>query len=596
MKKLLLSFLSVLAATALLACGGGSGGSSTNGGSAGSTTLNSSVGSLSSYQLTAGNTSNLNGSTQISFNLDLKTILGKIKNFLVPTAFAQSVSSCSSGGLVGTQNNQSWNLIGLTTSTSSPACVNQIQDAGNYLVLAVSGVTDSSGNACDLAVIAKSTGNATCIRVSLPNRSASGAPNFFLDPSSGQTPGQLTLNGKYFFIGFYTDSNPNSAYSGFLRLDLSGSTPTAAVIYADYGTSTAGNSQRINGNTLFFAPYYPMENGDLIFTQFNLTGSPSAVPQIGILQTYYVIADTSLVDPTRAVKAFINQTVTTPTNGYAIDLVNSPIAAVVQPLAGDITEISYNNDAFSDPAASTTNRSFFINVGTNSSSYRPACVTESSANTSTLLLKGVVDSSGNLTLTNFGGSNLGNGLGANSLSNDVTPDGNGNLYTLLWKATSTTAFTVTKYIRPLTLNPTCSAQVVYTGTGSGFTAGSPIPIQTIRSANTVFMQNFNYNQDAGGSCQSDLGCPLSSGIALAYDIATGAVSPIPLSPLNGSQYFVYGEYSATTADRIYFRLKDNSTSPPSMVTAQLTTSGFQNIIRFRSGVSVPNSVVNGANN
>lgn len=591
--------LSILMTVFLSACGGGGGGSSTTGGGnggGGSTTLNTSVGNLSAYQLTAGNASNLNGSTKITFKLDLKNAIAKIKNFFIPAAIAQSVSNCSSGGLAGTSDTQSWSLIGITTSTSSPACVKQIQDAGSYLILSVSGVTDTSGNTCDLAIIAKGTGNTTCIHVSLPNRAISGAPTFFLDPSSGQTPGQLTLNGKYFFVGFYTDSNPSAAYSGFLRLDFTGATPTAAVIYADYGAFTVGNSQRINGNTLFFAPYYPMENGDLMFTQFNLTGSASQVPQIGVVQTYYVIANPTLVDPTKAVKALVNQTVTTPTDGYSIDMVNSPIATVVSPLALDITEIHYNNDAFADPAASTTNHSFFLNVDTNSSSYQPACVTWDSANTSTLLLKGVVDANGNLTLSNYGGSNLGNGLGANSLSNDVTPDGNGNLYTLLWKATSATTFTVTKYIRPLVPNPTCSAQVVYTGTGSGFTTGSRISIQTIRSADTVFMQNFVYWGAGGGSCQLNLGCPLSSGIALGYDIATGVVAPISLSPLNGSQYFVYGEYSASTADRIYFRLKDNSTSPASMVTAQLTTSGFQNIIRFKTGVSVPNSVVNGGNN
>ncbi|MDE1892664.1 MAG: hypothetical protein KGI13_09260, partial [Betaproteobacteria bacterium] len=448
-KKLLILLFMFL----LSSCGGGGGGGSSSSASGSSTTLASSVGSLSNYQVTAGNTLSLNGSTTLSFNSIFRIILAKFNDGIISSARA-SVSSCSSSGLVATSDNQNWSLIGLSSSTSTPACVSQIQDAGNYLVLAVSGVTDSSGNACDLAVIAKSTGNTTCITVPLANRATSGAPIFFLDPSNAQTPGQLTLNGNYFFVGFYTASNVSSAYEGFLRLDFTGAVPTASIAYLSYGSADPQNSQRINGESIFWAPYYPMENGDLMFTQFNLTGSASAVPQIGIVQTYYVVVNPSLSDPTTAVKALVNQTTTTSSDGYSIDLTNSPIAPIVTPLAGDITQIHYNNDAYPDPSASATVHSFYINVGTNSSTYQPACVNQNGANTSTLLLKGVVSTNGTLTFTNYGGSNLGNGLGANSLSNDVTPDGNGNLVTLLWKATSPTSFTVTKYIRPLAQNPT----------------------------------------------------------------------------------------------------------------------------------------------
>jgi hypothetical protein len=44
----------------------------------------------------------------------------------------------------------------------------------------------------------------------------------------------------------------------------------------------------------------------------------------------------------------------------------------------------------------------------------------------------------------------------------------------------------------------------------------------------------------------------------------------------------------------YFKINDNSTTPPSVVTAQLTPTGFENIIKFKPGVAVLNSVVNGA--
>jgi hypothetical protein len=263
---------------------------------------------------------------------------------------------------------------------------------------------------------------------------------------------------------------------------------------------------------------------------------------------------------------------------------NSPLGAFVAPLNGGATEAHYNNDAFSDPAASSTNHSFFINVNTNASTL--------SCGTSTLLIRGVVSSAGVLSLTNYGGSNLGNGLGANALSNDVTPDSSGNLFTLLWQATSSTAYTVTKYIRPLTQGVCGSSQVVYTGASTGLTVGN-ISIQTIRSANTVYMQNFPYWKGEP-SCSATLGCSMANRIVLGYDLATGAVSPISLSPLSGAQYYVYGEYSASTADRLYFKINDNSTTPPSVVTAQLTPAGFQNIIKFKSGVVVPSSVVNGA--
>lgn len=572
---------------ALASCGGGGGGSTTTSGGATneSTQLTASVGDLTGYQLTAGNAADLSGSTTIAFGGAVKTILAKLNNFFISTAKAQSISACSSSGLNGTSNKQQWNLIGLSTSKTTPACVSQIQDAGKYLVLQASGVTDSSGNACDLVTISKSSGATTCLRLSLPNRASVGSPIFYLDPSNGQRPGQLTLNGKYFFAGFYTKSNSSPEYTGFARLDFTGATPTVSVPYASYGVCSSIDCTRLNSQDIFWAPYYPMENGDLMFTQFNLTGNANVVPNIGIVQTYYVVANTALADPTQAVKALINQTVTTPTDGYSIDMSNSPLGAFVAPLNGGATEAHYNNDAFSDPAASATNHSFFLNVNTNASAL--------SCGTSTLLIRGIVSSAGVLSLTNYGGSNLGNGLGANALSNDVTPDSSGNLFTLLWQATSSTAYTVTKYTRPLTQGICGTSQVVYTGTSTGLTVGN-ISIQTIRSANTVYMQNFPYWKEAGGSCQLTLGCPLASKIALGYDLATGTVTPILLSPLNGSQYYVYGEYSASTADRLYFKINDNSTTPPSVVTAQLTPTGFQNIIKFKSGVAVPSSVVNGA--
>jgi hypothetical protein len=582
----------VCSVSVLISCGGGGGGggssgspTATSGTTNESTQLTASVGDLTGYQLTAGNAADLSGSTTIAFGASFKTILTKLNNFFISTATAQSISACSSSGLNGTSDKQQWSLIGLSTSKTTPACVSQIQDAGKYLVLQATGITDSSGNSCDLVAIAKSSGATTCLRLSLPNRSSVGSPVFYLDPSNGQKPGQLTLNGKYFFAGFYTKSSASPQYTGFARIDFTATTPTISVPYASYGVCSSADCTRLNSQDIFWAPYYPMENGDLMFTQFNLTGSANVVPNIGIVQTYYVVSNPALTDPTQAVKALINQTVTTPTDGYSIDMTNSPIGAFVAPLYGGVTQAHYNNDAFSDPAASSTNHSFFLNVGTNAGTLN--------CGTNTLLIRGIVSSAGVLSLTNYGGSNLGNGLGANSLSNDVTPDSSGNLFTLLWQATSSTAYTVTKYTRPLTQGVCGTSQVVYTGASTGLTVGN-ISIQTIRSANTVYMQNFPYWKEAGGSCQLTLGCPLASKIILGYDLATGVVTPISLAPLNGSQYFVYGEYSASTADRLYFKINDNSTTPPSAVTAQLTPSGFQNIIKFKSGVAVPNAVINGA--
>jgi hypothetical protein len=567
----------------LTACGGGGGGGSAS--TAESTQLKASVGNLTGYQLTAGNAADLNGSSTIAFKFSVKTILAKLNSFFISTATAQSISACSSSGLNGTSNQQQWNLIGLSDSKTAPACVSQIQDAGNYLVLQVTGITGSSGSSCDLVTIAKSSGATTCLRLSLPNRASVGSPIFYLDLSNGQSPGQLTLNGKYFFTAFYTKANSSPAYTGFARIDFTGTSPTISVPYASYGVCSGIDCTRLNDQDIFWAPYYPMENGDLMFTQFNLTGNSYVVPNIGIVQTYYVVSNPELPDPTQAVKALVNQTVTTPTDGYSIDMNNSPLGEFIAPLNGGVTQAHYNNDAFSDPAASPTSHSFFMNVNTNASTL--------SCGTSMMLIRGVVSSAGVLSLTNYGGSNLGNGLGSNALSNDVTPDSSGNLFTLLWQATSSTAYTVTKHTRRLTEGACGTSEVVYTGASTGLNAGH-ISIQTIRSANTVYMQNFPYWKEAGGSCQLTLGCPLASKIVLGYDLATGVVTPISLAPLNGSQYFVYQEYSASTADRLYFKINDNSTTPPSVVTAQLTPTGFENIIKFKPGVTVLNSVVNGA--
>jgi hypothetical protein len=548
--------------------------------------------------ITLGDPSKLKSTTTIADIFNIKKIRDGIFDLFINKAIAQN-STCSNLSLMDTTDQVNWKTVDLTTSSSTTPCIQKIQSAGEYTILSVSNIYDSNGSECDLVLIKNANGNTSCFYISLPNRSTSGRPVLFLDPANGQTSGQLTLNGKYFFIGFNTDSNPNSAYSGFLRIDLTGSTPTMSVIYALYGTSQTNNTLSINGKNIFFSPYYGLANGDLIVNTFELTGSPNAVPQIGIKRSYYVLSNPALTDPTQAVAILFNKTTTSQTDGYSIDLTSSPLGTwVKQNVASDATKVWFNDDAFSAPRA-LGGHTFMLNIGTDSTTYQPC------GSIQNILIKASVDSNNNITFSNLGGSLLGNGLGNNTYTNNITPSADGSkLFSLQWKVVDATHIQVVKYSKN-TSNDSCINPENITGGNievpssvtNGKNAGELVSIFTFRTANSLYLQNFNYNpQDPNPArgCVSSLGCPMQdSSMMLHFDLTTSAITNVPLTKFKNTRYYLKSEYSSSTSSFLYFNFIDTAQSPVLNIASELDSSGFKNTIKFPVEVEVVNPVISG---
>jgi len=597
-KKLLILLFVFL----LSSCGGGGGGGSTTTQTS-PQQLNQNIGATTNSHLTIGTSGSLSGGKVIASNSFFQPNIFNFFKKLFPSsvAYAQTVTNCSSN-LMSSSSMTSWNLIGLTSASSSNSCVTGVQDAGSYVVLAVTNITDANGNNCDLVTINKSTGDTTCITLNLPNRSLTGNPSFFLDPASGQTPGQLTYNGKYFFAGFYTNVNNQNDYVGFIRLDFTGTTPTVVIPFMEYGTSADGYGVAMaNNHNYFFAHFWGLENGDIILNQFTSNNGSSSSPAQGVMLTQYVVTNPSLQDPTQAQVITINQTTWTASNSYNIDINQSPLAtSLLQQLSqinvSDVTQITYNNFGLSNPSNSSTHDFYFM-VGTNSSSYQPC-------GTNTLLVHATIDTTNSSVIfQNLGGTAVNEaGLGVNSTTDGIIPSSDGSsFYSFQWSAHSPSdgKFDLVRYSRTLTANQCATSQIVYTGSQNSLSwTGNLSSVQYIRAANAMYMQDFNYNPYAGGSCVTTLGCPLqNNATVLIYDLSSGTVTAPSLTTLNGGSFYVNNEYSTVTDSRVYFGLTDNSTTPAAPVTAELTPSGFVNVIEFTnnssSSVMITHSNVNG---
>ena len=600
MKKIILLFITFI--LVMTACGGG-GGSSSGGGGGGATLL-SSVGSLSSMQITVGNASQLSGSTALADLLTPSRFIRRFGELLIPSAMAQSITRCSEKTLVATANKRIWNIVGLTASESGTPCVLQIQDAGGYMVLAVQSLLDGDGKVCDLVLIRKIDGITTCINIGLPHRADVGTLNFYLDQSSGQSPGQLTVNEKYFFIGFYTNKINVKNYEGIIRIDLSGTTPIGKAVYALYGNSTSwiAGVPTIDGVTLFWSSYYALENGDFTITSFELTGAANVNPSIGNVRSYYVVVDSSIADPANAIAILYNKTVTTPTDGYQMDIDNSPVGSwykqnYLANAAG--AKIWYNNDTYSTPSVAGEH-SFYFRIDP----WFTGCSGSGNGN-STVLIKGVVDPvAQGVTFINLGGFPLGTGLGTGRLNNDVIPSIDGSTLFSLYIRNSSIAGNIDliKVSRSLGANDCGSSSTVYTKAVDTSFFSNQDNLQTIawRTSTSVYILNIQNNAGWGHSspgCIVDIGCPMQSNtMVLNYDIATGTVTEVSLSPFIDNKYFLSDVYSSITTNKLYIKLKDNSTTPTSTIHAQLTTSGFKNAIKFSPGVSPEHMILAGGAN
>lgn len=618
-------FILIVSVVLIASCGGGGGGGSSASGTEAGTTLVSSVQNISTSTMTVGNASAASGVTEI-------VLLDRVINFFkaltypfVDTAFASNIGSCSSSTsqLIGSQTLRSWSVMSLTTSSSS-SCVNSFQDAGNYIVLATTGVTDSSGNICDLVVITKASGNTSCINLPLTNRGSTGNPLFLLGPNSFPTA-QLTANGNYFFVGFYTN-NSSAAYIGFERIDFSGSSPSGSIAYLEYGTqvSQCMGTPSVNGHNLFWSSYWAQENGNFTFDQFNPIQCSSS-PATGISKYYYVDVN-GTTDPLNPALYLFDQHTVTTSGAYEIDNSNSPLGVWIQSLiAGNSTYQTWQNSAGTHwyfgaevlPGGSTSvsDLSFYIVVGNGSGSLPNTCSTSgtnvygtNSGINGNELIK-VTISNSQVNFQDFGATNIGTGYGANPVTDNVYLTGGGQyLNSVHWTADTNSNLSVMKITRqlsasqcdsyslvspttPLAVPTSLSGNISVVGNGNFVAHAYPF---TYRSKDYIYMYSFNSNP-GDPNCTSTSGCTIPGDAQIwAYNKSTDTITVVPITQLTGGGTIYYSTQTISNplSNKISNTMIDASGNK---YWSSIGTSGVQKLIQFPSGFNNTNGFSMGTN-
>lgn len=577
-----------LVAFGLSGCGGGSSSATS------ATTLSASVGSLSNSTVTVGSAKALTGSEVVA---SLPSLLNRLRVMFTPLAFAANTQSCSNSAFLSTTDGVTWSTLGLTSASDTPPCVTQSQDAGKYLILQTSTLTDSSGTACDLIAIKKSDGTATCLTFNIPGKSEAGEITFYLDEASGQTPGQLTLNGKYFFIGFKATKNVTAAVHGFVRVDLDSASPTGFTAYARKGTASSVDSDDIDNKTIFWSPFYGLENGDMLV---NLSAT-SAGQATGANENYYVVVDSTLTDATQAVAAKFSSHAANPNDGYDIDM-TSLLGKWFSSVDSGVTYTAahYNNDAISSLAVDGEHSVYFTVSGTTPVRQNLACSAQAQS-----LVKVTVDpTNGAVSYSDMSVSGLTSGLGTNYVTNNVTPETNGNnIFSLYLYKVDATHIKLVKSTKALSSNA-CSSDtdvgtyVVDSNLIASLNNNDLVSAFTFRTAETVFIQTFNYNpEDNSGNygCASADGCPVRAfDVAYAYDIATGNVTAIDLSNIRNTNYRVAGEYSSITAKRVTLKIFDITGGAKRQIHAEMGVDDVGNVIKFPADATVAQGIFSGS--
>ena len=616
-------FCSALISTLLvISCGGGGGeGSSSSGGT---TVLSSSLQGVSASTMTVGSAATTSGSTQVVWLDKLFEFFKTRGNPFISSAYAQSLSSCSDAKqLIASQDSRTWSVMGLTTASTSASCVKSYQDAGNYFVLATIGVTDASGNTCDLVAVTKSSGATTCLTMPLANRASSGNPSFLLGSSAAQ-PAQLTVNGNYFLVGFYTN-NSNAAYIGFESIDFTGNTPTGKVAYAEYGTQVSGcaGTPSVNGHNIFWSSFWLQENGNFIFNQFNQTQCTST-PHTGVSNYYYVDANNT-TDPLSAVKYLFDQHTVTANGAYEIDNTTSPLGdwliktlvpssqsyVTWQNTAGTTWE--FGAEVLPGGSTSATDLSFYIVVGNANGSLPNSCSTTgtsvygaNSGINGNELIK-VVISNGVVTFQDYGATNIGTGYGANPLTDNVYLTANGQkLVSVHWtddggnlklmkitRQLTNSACDVYTKISPTTNVPIPASLVGKISTvGNGNFIASELPF-TYRAKDYIYMYGFNSNP-GDPNCVLNSGCTIPPDAQIwAFNKSTDAISIVSLTQLTGSTTFF--ETSATSnplSNKISNTMIDGAGNK---YWYSMGTTGVEKMIKFSNSVDVTNGFISGTN-
>ncbi len=595
----------------IVSCGGGSGGGTANGGS---TSLTTSIQNVSSSTMTVGNSNSANGSIQIVLLNSFRNLLKSFGNSLIKSAFAQSVSSCQNANnsqLIGSQDSKSWTVMGLTTSTSSPSCVTGFQDAGNYLVLAVNGVTNGSNNICDLVVITKSNGNTTCINLPLPNRNLTGNPSFVLSAAGYLTgaTGQLSANGNYFLTGFYTN-NSSSAYIGYELLDFTGPSPSGKLVYAEYGTqvSNCDGTPSVNGHNIFWSSFWLQENANFVFNQFNVTQC-SVTPATGISKFYYVDSNNT-TDPLNPVKYLFNVNAVTSTDGYGIDT-TSPLATWLNTNIPSGSNWHFGSEILPGGSTSTLDLSFYIVTG---GGVNNNCTTGTGTSVYGVgtgingqeLLK-VVINNGNVTFQDYGATNIGTGFGANPLTDNayLTSDGQ-NLVSVHWtddngsmkvmqitRALNATACdSYSKISPPSSVNTPVSLSGQISTVDNGNFVARSFPF-TYRSKDYIYLYGFNSNP-GDPSCTSTNGCKVNSDTQIwAFNKSSNSISIVSINQLIGLTTFYSTEtISNPLSNKVTNTLLDSSGNK---YWVSINPTGITKMIKFPSSFDISKGFISGSN-
>lgn len=508
-----------------------------------------------------------------------------------------------------------WDVISLTDSSNDIACVTQVQDAGRYIILKPINLQSQEGLPCDLVAIEKATGANTCIYVPVPERAVSGPPKFHLGfENSLNFPGQLSKNGNYFFVSFYTDQNPKNAYVGHLRLDFTGPNPVSLITQLLSGA--LGNFQGIEEikfsgkNISIFSELIPSDNGDYIYTwsdQTNKSTNSKGVENALIHDYFYVIVDASEPNPekqhrilfVRSKNEASNIIAGMDFNSYALNIEESPVGIWWKSLYPETTGMVFDGEILPYPDAFNVNgdRTFFFTVG--------ASYPQTSTNIGpwNQVVRGRISATtGALSFESMGCSNVGNGWGTHRNSSNILLNADrGGLHSY-YVTTNPQNNNLVVLQRSMQFN-SCTYQdteVFSMAYGYSQPLWSDLNFETQRG---VFLFNFNFSAVPDGntsysgfycSWNNHFQCQFSpSSVALYIDKATGAVKSIPLAPFDDPKYSIdLGLFWANPADRLIVRIKDYNTGKL-LYTADLTENGFEGIIEYATPNSLQTDVVKG---
>ena len=573
--------------------------------------LKSNIGTVHGKYLTAGNVANLNkiASTKNVFSV----FLDKLSSLMLPQAHA-TIQACSTFVGHSGLESQSWDVINLVQDSTQTACVQQVQDAGRYLVLAPQNLQQADGTPCDLVTIEKTSGDTACIYLALSNRATTGNPFFHLGIESNNFPGQLSLNGSYFFVSFYTNfyADGSLGYVGHLRLDFTTAVPNSLITQLYYGN--IGQFQAVQEVTVesgkvygIFSELLPTENGDYIYTRSDQTDKSTdlkGVP-IAIVSDYtYVVVDSLQSDPSlQKTVLYIRSSNGVDAGSYGVNINESPVGIwwKAQKQA-DLTQMRYGGQIFPDLMEVNSSPNFktfyFALLPVNYND--PMC-----GNTQDQIIKATIETAtGDISFEQMGPSGLGNGYGTHRLTDDVFLSSDLNNYFSLHISANSSSDVLTMLKRTNALSSSSCPYIETTIYSEPYSAGTISPQNGTFSYETgegVFLLNNSGGQygDTDGygfSCDWNFGgCQFTgTSVILYYDKSNGNVTNVPLAPFNTLDYSlsIFNIISSITSDRLNVQILD-ATTRQLKYTADLTVNGFEGIIEYADPLVLQTDVVSG---